>query len=633
MLGCPLELCQNNPMILIHSTHEAGFKLGGIGAVLDGLLGAPSYLAQVEHTLLAGPMNTRDTVEMERLFSPRNKLKVRYFAGADQIDCPPALEKRLREIEDLWNVHVLYGTRAFGGAEHEIILVDPGDIDHERFNQFKYFVWERFGLDSTRYEGDYEFNLYMAAAQPCFAALQAVLEMRDPEQKMGGRFPVIDLQPPVLICHEFMGLPLWYAAELSRRGVYKSAYVAHEVPSARVLVENDPGHDTRFYNALRYALRSALTMDEVFGDQSGYFKHALVKTASRCDYVLAVGDLVVDELRFIDARFRSRRIDLVYNGVPNRQVFIEDVRRSGRKLRDYARTLTGLAPAFVFSHATRMVISKGLWRDLRVMEELDALLAARGESAVLFILSSVIPLGRSAAEAQRMAREYGWPGDHREGWPDLIALETPLWQAIAAFNNNARASRIVLINQFGFSRDLCGDTMPADLSFDDLRIGTDLEFGQSIYEPFGIAQVEPLPCGALCVVSDVCGCLGFVNRQLSQLPRFAMPDASGQLPADLDENSRAFLNVLVADYTSDPAPDLHPQPDLKTGLSHALAIGQNERDAIERAVAHATAGAILRRLPRTDAQKSALIENGYLLAQQMSWDVVAREQLLPAITR
>ena len=28
--------------LVVHATHEAGLKLGGIGAVLDGLLSAPS---------------------------------------------------------------------------------------------------------------------------------------------------------------------------------------------------------------------------------------------------------------------------------------------------------------------------------------------------------------------------------------------------------------------------------------------------------------------------------------------------------------------------------------------------------------------------------------------------------------
>lgn len=52
-------------MILIHSTHEAGLKFGGIGAVLDGLLAAPSYRERVDRTLVVGPLNTRDGTEID----------------------------------------------------------------------------------------------------------------------------------------------------------------------------------------------------------------------------------------------------------------------------------------------------------------------------------------------------------------------------------------------------------------------------------------------------------------------------------------------------------------------------------------------------------------------------------------
>ncbi len=69
------------------------------------------------------------------------------------------------------------------------------------------------------------------------------------------------------------------------------------------------------------------------------------------------------------------------------------------------------------------------------------------------------------------------------------------------------------------------------MRFNDLRVGSDLEFGQSIYEPFGIAQVEPLSAGALCVVSSVCGCVGFVRR------------AAGGL---------VFPNLIVGDYAGLP---------------------------------------------------------------------------------
>ena len=44
--------------------------------------------------------------------------------------------------------------------------------------------------------------------------------------------------------------------------------------------------------------------------------------------------------------------------------------------------------------------------------------------------------------------------------------------------------------------------MPADMEFMDIRKGSDAEFGQSIYEPFGIAQVEPISFGGICVFSE-----------------------------------------------------------------------------------------------------------------------------------
>ena len=73
--------------------------------------------------------------------------------------------------------------------------------------------------------------------------------------------------------------------------------------------------------------------------------------------------------------------------------------------------------------------------------------------------------------------------------------------------------------------------MPADMEFMDIRKGSDAEFGQSIYEPFGIAQVEPISFGGICVFTNVCGCAGFVDK------------AAGGKPTP---------NVIVADYTDLP---------------------------------------------------------------------------------
>jgi hypothetical protein len=145
--------------------------------------------------------------------------------------------------------------------------------------------------------------------------------------------------------------------------------------------------------------------------------------------------------------------------------------------------------------------------------------------------------------------------------------------------------------------------MPADMEFMDIRKGSDAEFGQSIYEPFGIAQVEPISFGGICIFTNVCGCAGFVEKA-----------AGGQTP-----------NVIVADYTDLPEKGLRPEM--------LMSIGQPQRDAIEATVAAMVAGELMDRLPRTPKQFEEFIERGYELAKKMSWEVVARNYVIPGIQR
>ena len=595
-------------MILIHSTHEAGVQVGGIGAVLDGLLSAPSYLAEVERSLVVGPFNTKDVVEMERLFAPSNKLQLAYFADQGHINCNQNLADVLSGIEREFGVRILYGTRAFGDADHEILLVDASDINAERLTKFKYYAWEKFGLDCNKYQHEPEFNLHIATAEPALVAAHELLAIGNWLENSTD--PIANSQLSILVCHDITGLPLWYAAESNFPGQYKSAFMAHEVATMRPIVEDHEGHDARFYNVMRNAAKQGKFLEDVFGDQSASFRHALLKTAERCDYVFAVGDLVVEELRFLSQGFKNKRIHLAYNGVPSTALSFAEAKSSSDKLRQYAWILTGIYPRFVFTHVTRMVMSKALWRDIRVMEQLDAQLAERDESAVLFILSSAKPHGRSNAEAQQMSRDYGWPAHHREGWPDLVELESALHRSIAQFNASARACKVILINQYGFSKERLGESFPPDLDFDDLRKGTDLEFGQSIYEPFGISQVAALNSGALSVVSDVCGCVGFV-RQAIGLLRLTLPIAERQAP---------IANLIMGEYSQ---VQHHPVD--------GLSIGRALRDEAERNAAQTLARLIREHLPRTDAQKQKLMAQGFALSQRMSWDVVASEQLLPAL--
>jgi hypothetical protein len=203
-----------------------------------------------------------------------------------------------------------------------------------------------------------------------------------------------------------------------------------------------------------------------------------------------------------------------------------------------------------------------------------------------------------------MEQQYHWPVAHREGLPDLSDGEALYYQGVQEFNAKSRSVKVVFINQFGFDRRLCGDRVPADMEFADIRKGSDAEFGQSIYEPFGIAQVEPISFGGICVFSNVCGCAGFVNK------------VAGGKPTP---------NVIVADYTQLPDVPLRPE--------QLLNIGQAERDAIEHQVAERVARELIDRLPRTPEEFAAYLARGQALADNMSWDAVARDYVLPGIQR
>ncbi len=586
--------------LIVHATHEAGLKVGGIGAVLDGLLSAPSYNQAVERTVLAGVFNRYDSPTIKQMLSPRNKLDVIYspVLGLDKADVD--LATRLSAVEMDYGVALLYGKRSFRGAEHEVLLVDSIHAKAGPAASFKYFLWRHYGIDSNRYDYDLEYKDFMRSAPASYAALRTLVGPGQgaPGQPDDSRF---------ILAHEWMGLPLVFAAQLNDPWEWRSIFYAHEMATARNIVEFDGGHDTRFYNALELAEAFGLTLDQVFGDRGSFFKHALIKQTVRCDNIFAVGDLVVDELRALGGLFRTANIDLVYNGVPSFPLSLEEKLVSKRRLQRYAENLTGTRPDYVFSHVTRMVLSKALWRDIRVAEHLDRVLAEQGKTATLFMLSTsaLKPGGRSPEDVFRWEAEYGWPLHHREDNGDLIDLEIPLYRSIASFNWGSRALKIVLVNQFGWSRDRCGFRMPADMEFMDIRRGSDAEFGQSIYEPFGIAQVEPLSFGALCVVSNVCGCIGFVNRA-----------SAGQSD---------FQNLVVADYTSLP-----PAFRVTDPLS-ALHIGTDTREQIESINSAYVARQIMERLPKNSTEMQALLDKGQVVGRRMSWDVVINEYLLPGL--
>jgi len=599
----------DNRSTVVHVTHETTGKIGGIGAVLQGLFTCKSYLDAVERSILVGPLFTTEGSVLDRLGENGEVL----YSSVDGL-INPGYAPAFRKLESFYNTGIVYGRRTFVDQQTgiksspEVLLVDVRHMKNGAVNEFKKRLFEEFGIRSHLYEHLWEYEQYIRLAPVAIAALKALGVAKESTAT-----PSSD--SPVIIAHEFMGMPTAlaailepccdaYSAEAAAKAGFRTVFYAHEVATMRHIVEKHPGHDTMFYNIIKQAHKDTLCVNEVFGDQSSFFKHALVEASKYCDHIYAVGDYVVDELRFLAPEFKTVDIDIIYNGIPAHQISVAEKRASKEKLQLYCENLLNFKPDFVFTHVTRLIRSKGLWRDLRVLASIEQRFRAQGKTAVFFVLSTEVTQ-RPSQDIYHMESAYNWPVAHREGWPDLSGGEADFYTKVQEFNAQSRNIKVIFINQFGFYRKSCGHRMPQDMEFMDIRKGTDVEFGQSIYEPFGISQLEPLTFGGICVFSSVCGCSGLLR------------DVIGE------ENAK---NIIIADYTNLDSFDY-------TDIEDLLQIDCSVREQIEAKVSEEVAQEIVERLPKSESEIESMIQTGYSLAQNMSWDVVAKNYLLTSLQK
>ncbi len=574
----------------VHVTHETISKVGGIGAVLQGFFTSKSYLNAVSRSILVGPLFTTEGFVHERLGENSEVL----YSSMDGF-VNTGYVQAFRKIENFYNTGIIYGRRTFTDKETgiksspEVVLIDVRHMDKHPVNEFKKRLFEEFGVQSNLYEHLWEFEQYIRLAPAAIEVLKAIGAAED---------------STIIIAHEFMGMATALAAILEPSCNFKTVFYAHEVATMRRIVEEHPGHDTMFYNVIRQAHKDRLYVNDVFGDQNSYFKHSLVEASKYCDHIYAVGDYVVDELRFLAPEFETANIDVVYNGIPAYQTSVAEKRASKEKLQRYCENLLDYRPDFIFTHVTRLVRSKGMWRDLRVLEHIEKEFRTQGKTGVLFVLSTEVSSRRNR-DICTMESTYNWPVAHREGWPDLSGGEANYYTAVQEFNAKSRNIKIIFINQFGFEPQKCGRRMPDDIEFMDIRRGSDVEFGQSIYEPFGIAQLEPLTFGGICVFSSVCGCSGFL-RDITC--------------------GEAIKNIIIADYTNLGMHDF-------TEIEDLLQIDRAVRDRIEASESEKVAMQICSRLPKNDAEIESMIQAGFELAKNMSWDIVVNDYLLSSLQK
>ncbi len=578
-------------MIVVHVTHEAVEKVGGIGAVIAGLMTADAYAEKVSRTILLGPLLSTDRPVNLRLGEGGKVV----YSSLDALEGPPWREK-FRPIERTYDVGIIYGTRKVDEpcsgreVEAEVLLIDVFHSNRDRLNLFKAELFKKFSVPSAQFEDTWEYEEYVRLAEPGFEALKAIGANGGDEQL-------------VLLSHEYMGMPTALKAVLAGAKNTRTVFYAHEVASIRPVVEKLPGHDTMFYNVLKIANQNGCTFEDVFPVAADNYKHALVKAARYCDCVFAVGDFVTEELRFLDPHFKTMNLDLVYNGIPAISLTLEDKHTSRSRMQDYSENLFSQRADWILTHVARPVISKAIWRDLRVLHEMEPLLKDRGESAVFFMLGTLAGQ-RRRQDVRHMERLYGWPVTHEKGYPDLCQGEEMLGDIFEHFNREHEAVRVVFVNQWDWSREMCGLRMPEDMTFADMRCGTDVEFGLSIYEPFGISQLEPLSFGALCVVSNICGCVGFARCAAAQ--------------EGIDDG------IIEADFLSLSVPPT---------LDELKNLPASRRDEIESLEAERLANLIVQRLPRDDQTLQERMQTGFQLAKRMSWEHVVKDYFLPSLAQ
>src|SRR3954471_3388771 len=133
---------------VVHVTHEAITKIGGIGAVLQGLLTSKVYLEKSTRNILVGPFWPSDERGEKRLGKDGEVL----YSSLDHLYRSP-LAARFREIEQAFGVGIVYGRRKYTDKETgvtsvpEVLLIDVSRFDARKIGDFKFVLWEKFGIE------------------------------------------------------------------------------------------------------------------------------------------------------------------------------------------------------------------------------------------------------------------------------------------------------------------------------------------------------------------------------------------------------------------------------------------------------------------------------------------------------
>lgn len=570
--------------IATHITHESMKKIGGIGAVLNGLCTTEAYKNFFAKTILYGPLFDSGVGDFpnfggegEILFSTPNSHDTNNY------------RKLFEGIIKQYSIDIVYGKRRliseFDSRKEnavDILLIGTRRMNEVEVAKFKYRLWEKFGIQSDLYSGNWDYEQYLRLAVPFLEILE----------KLYGKETEY-----YHFAHEYMGVPSALSVVLAGRSD-KTIFVAHEVATARFLVESHSGHDISFYNIL-HSEWGKKSLEEVFGSQRQNPRNELIKRAVNFHRIFAVSDLIKNEYLFLVPNTPPEKIRVVYNGLPTKSISLQRKEESRKRIETYLKKLFNFVPDVIFTHVARLVISKAIWRDITLLYYLDELLASKNLKGAYILLSTLIATGRTPEDILHMEKDYGWPVKHREGWPDLIGMEKEVHAYLEIFNKKSKAIKGLFINQFGFNRERCGLRVPQDAQFIDLRIASDAEFGFSIYEPFGIAQLEVIPFGGISILSSSCGCVSLLQKtfQNAKVKPFYVLDFAG-------EGKEIKFEELKK-------------------------LTREKRTTIEAELFSKHAHPIFKLLPTDEAKRAEYLDNAQTYSSELSWENVVKNYFLP----
>lgn len=596
--------------MLVHLSHEATRPLGGVGVVLQRLLESPACREAFPRTLLVnsllmpcgqGSYEARESAERE-LEAQGEVL----YSGLRRRN-PPRLEQLLQPVEARYDVSLVYGRRQAGSTTAEVLLVDLTDV----LRNYRVFMGSMPGfLRRLRESLGVELSVECRGERPAAYRLVSRLWRRTFGTRLGAsglvnglyrlavrrgllRVPPLDCDglegvvlaepvfeavralrqglPCVVLAQEHRSLPLAYKALLEGGGWCHAVYYAGEVRTAKTLVEygDSPGQvasEQRFYQVLRQGLAQGLSMGEVFNVQS-WLSYQILRHGHVCERVGAVGESVAQELRFMDRGYRERPLPVIPHGNRLIETSWEARLASRARVRRYLLDRLGLECRLLITRIARDDVCKALARDVTVCGSLEELLPPGRRPAVLLMVTAWSPGAPSATIRSLQAR-------------------------VAEHNGRRGALHIHLINQADWPRGL-------DFTREDLHRATDVALGQSMYESYGLAQLEPLSCGAVCVLSGVSGA------------RFAVGEEE-------------HPNLVVADYVT--VEGEHPA---ERSIAQWKALSEAELRRLEERSAERVARRLAERLPPEEEGHRELLETGRRLAQRMEWEPLLREQLVP----